>query len=185
MEMATMSKTPSRKGAAPMSDADVIQFAEMLSKFQYIPADEQQLQAFPSKDRSVFLEIHIDLPELNTVRASALMFPAYGTMVLEEYHPWLDHLALVLNNSPRCVLSIDAYTDSIGSIEENQKLSDERALQVKQLLVDRGVQEQRMRTKGWGEQFPITENSTKEGRQRNRRVEFTTYFPVQRKDREN
>lgn len=185
MDMATMPRTPSHGTVAPKSDAEVIRFALMLSKFQIMTADEQVLQSFPSKDKSVFLEVHIDLPELNTVRASALMFPAYGTQVLEEYLPWLDHLALVLNNHPRCVLSIDAYTDSIGSFEENRKLSDERALQVKQHMMDRGVHEQRMRTKGWGEQLPIAENSTKEGRQRNRRVEFTTYFPVQRKGPDN
>ncbi|HNB44104.1 MAG TPA: OmpA family protein, partial [Burkholderiaceae bacterium] len=64
------------------------------------------------------------------------------------------------------------HTDSDGSDAMNQKLSVARAEAVKQYLVGKGVEQNRVYTEGKGEKQPVADNSTKEGKQKNRRVEI-------------
>lgn len=179
-EVAAIPKRTLHSASSEMSDEEVIRFAQTLAKFQTMPTDEHLAAPVPGLDKSLYLQIHINIPELNIVRASALLFPAYGTAIQDEYLPWLEYLAQVLNDHPRAVLHIDAHTDSIGTFDENQVLSDLRALEVKKFLMDKGLEDHRLKAKGWGELHPVADNSTKEGRQRNRRVELSTYFPLKR-----
>lgn len=72
---------------------------------------------------------------------------------------------------------IEGHTDSTGSDAHNQKLSEERAAAVKQLLLSRGVQEAQVTAMGMGEGRPIADNSTPEGRAKNRRVELHIDVP--------
>jgi OOP family OmpA-OmpF porin len=72
-------------------------------------------------------------------------------------------------------LKLDGYTDNIGSDAVNQKLSKDRADAVKAYLVSKGVESRKIETAGHGSKFPISSNSTEEGRQQNRRVEFSLY----------
>ena len=64
------------------------------------------------------------------------------------------------------------HTDSIGSNAYNQKLSMRRASSVKQYLVSKGIEANRIYTEGKGETQPVADNKTKEGRAKNRRVEI-------------
>jgi OOP family OmpA-OmpF porin len=64
------------------------------------------------------------------------------------------------------------HTDSIGTDEYNQKLSVRRAESVKAYLVSKGVEQNRVYTEGKGKKQPVATNKTKEGRQKNRRVEI-------------
>ena len=64
------------------------------------------------------------------------------------------------------------HTDSIGTVEYNQKLSVRRAEAVKAYLVSKGIEKNRVYTEGKGEKQPIADNKTKEGRAKNRRVEI-------------
>ena len=77
-----------------------------------------------------------------------------------------------LNNNPDIVVEIHGYTDSIGSDAKNRKLSKARSDAVKKYLVNKGITSGRIEAKGYGEANPIAPNSTKEGRQKNRRIEF-------------
>ena len=64
------------------------------------------------------------------------------------------------------------HTDSIGADAYNQKLSVRRAESVKAYLVSKGVEPNRIYTEGKGEKQPVASNKTKDGRQKNRRVEI-------------
>ena len=64
------------------------------------------------------------------------------------------------------------HTDSIGTVEYNQKLSVRRAEAVKAYLVSKGIEKNRVYTEGKGEKQPVADNKTKEGRAKNRRVEI-------------
>jgi len=70
-------------------------------------------------------------------------------------------------------VEISGHTDSDGSNKKNQTLSEGRAESVKAWLVSKGVDANRISTKGYGEDKPISDNKTKEGKQKNRRIEFT------------
>jgi outer membrane protein OmpA-like peptidoglycan-associated protein len=85
----------------------------------------------------------------------------------------IDRVARVLVQYPQTDIQIAGHTDSSGSEEYNQGLSERRAMGVQNALVNQGVSPMRMRTLGFGETQPIADNSTPVGRQLNRRVVIT------------
>lgn len=84
----------------------------------------------------------------------------------------LEALAALMQNSPERPIAIEGFTDATGSPEANRRLSEARAVAVKQALVQRGVDAARIQTRGQGPAFPIASNETEIGRQLNRRVEI-------------
>jgi outer membrane protein OmpA-like peptidoglycan-associated protein len=83
----------------------------------------------------------------------------------------LDRLSDFLAEYPDRTASIEGFTDSMGSEDFNQKLSERRADAVKRYLVGRGVQPARLTSSGRGENAPVADNESAAGRQLNRRVE--------------
>jgi outer membrane protein OmpA-like peptidoglycan-associated protein len=83
----------------------------------------------------------------------------------------LQRVARVLRDYPETNIQIAGYTDSTGSEEYNQKLSERRAEAVRNALVGMGVNASRLTVIGYGESRPIASNATESGRQQNRRVE--------------
>jgi OmpA-OmpF porin, OOP family len=84
----------------------------------------------------------------------------------------LDDVAQAMKDNPKIKVEVQGHTDSVGNDDYNLKLSQSRAESVKAYLVKKGVDEGRMVPKGYGENVPIADNRTKEGRDQNRRVEF-------------
>ena len=78
-----------------------------------------------------------------------------------------------LKQYPKRKVLVEGYTDSKGSASHNQKLSERRADAVRTALVDNGIDEDRITTRGYGKAFPVAENDTPSNRQMNRRVEIT------------
>jgi len=83
----------------------------------------------------------------------------------------LDRLTNFMNEYPKRTAAIEGYTDSMGSEEMNQALSERRAAAVKNYLVGQGVVSSRLTSRGRGENSPIADNESAAGRQQNRRVE--------------
>jgi len=83
----------------------------------------------------------------------------------------IDQLSQFMNKYPTRKIVIEGHTDSRGSSEYNLTLSKRRADAVKKALVEKGVDESRIATKGYGETSPVASNKTAAGRQQNRRVE--------------
>lgn len=84
----------------------------------------------------------------------------------------LDRLYKLLDDNSEMRIQINGHTDNVGGDEENQKLSEARAKAVYNYLLEKGVEEERLKYKGFGETQPIADNETAEGRQQNRRTEF-------------
>jgi outer membrane protein OmpA-like peptidoglycan-associated protein len=85
----------------------------------------------------------------------------------------LDQVATVLKRNPQITkVRVEGHTDSRGSAEYNLELSKRRAQAVKEYLVDAGIGADRLVSEGYGETQPIETNTTAQGRERNRRVEF-------------
>jgi outer membrane protein OmpA-like peptidoglycan-associated protein len=84
----------------------------------------------------------------------------------------IDQLAATLSRYPDTDVIIKGYTDGAGSETSNQTLSEQRADAVRRYLIGKGVSPARMTSVGFGESMPLATNSTPEGRQQNRRVEF-------------
>ncbi|WP_240990815.1 OmpA family protein [Psychrobacter sp. TB47] len=85
---------------------------------------------------------------------------------------FLDRAAKIMTDVPDMNLMIIGYTDSQASDAYNLKLSRDRAESVKEYLVSQGIDASKLSTKGMGETDPIADNSTEQGRFRNRRIEF-------------
>ncbi|MFT3705136.1 MAG: OmpA family protein [Agriterribacter sp.] len=89
----------------------------------------------------------------------------------------LDKLYQTLTKSQTMKIEIRAHTDSVGSDSYNLSLSDKRAGSVANYLLSRGISVSHVTYKGFGERMPVASNSTEEGRQINRRVEFLVINP--------
>jgi OOP family OmpA-OmpF porin len=88
-----------------------------------------------------------------------------------KYHRHLKEVAEFLKKYPDTVAVIEGHTDNAGPDEYNLVLSQKRANSVRKYLIDKfGIPHWRLDSKGYGESRPIADNSTKKGRQRNRRV---------------
>ena len=78
----------------------------------------------------------------------------------------------IMETFPEATFEIIGHTDNIGNKDKNMTLSADRANAVKNFLVEKGITESRMTTKGMGDTKPVASNKTPEGRAQNRRIEF-------------
>jgi outer membrane protein OmpA-like peptidoglycan-associated protein len=85
----------------------------------------------------------------------------------------LEKIVQFLSENPQIRVEISGHTDNTGNSQYNQQLSEKRAKSVYSYLIEKGIQPQRLFSKGFGSTKPITANDTEEGRQQNRRIEFT------------
>jgi OOP family OmpA-OmpF porin len=104
--------------------------------------------------------------------AADVLFDFDKSVLKPEGKAKLDDLANKVRAINLEVVIAIGHTDSIGSDAYNQKLSVRRAESVKAYLVSKGVEPNRIYTEGKGEKQPVASNKTKEGRQKNRRVEI-------------
>lgn len=100
-----------------------------------------------------------------------LTFETGKAIIKDSSFPYLDELVSVLKKAPTWQLQIQGHTDNQGSEKINLALSQKRADAVKTYLVKSGVVNPII-TEGFGESKPIADNTTPEGREKNRRVEF-------------
>jgi outer membrane protein OmpA-like peptidoglycan-associated protein len=91
----------------------------------------------------------------------------------------LDRITKFMSEYPKRTAAIEGFTDSMGSDDMNQSLSERRANAVKNYLVGQGVSSNRLSASGRGENSPIADNDTAAGRQQNRRVEVVINQPTE------
>ena len=92
--------------------------------------------------------------------------------IQKQYFKDLENLVILLREQINIKIEIAGHTDSIGDNKTNIILSNNRAKSIKSYLVKNGILESRIKCVGYGEKQPITNNSTKEGREKNRRIEI-------------
>jgi OOP family OmpA-OmpF porin len=120
----------------------------------------------PKPPRVVLTESSIKISE-------KVQFKLGSAELLSDSFGLLDEVAVVMrDNSQIERVQIEGHTDSTGSAKINKKLSKERAESVRTYLVKKGIEEKRLVAVGFGPDKPIAENTTPEGQEANRRVEF-------------
>jgi len=107
------------------------------------------------------------------VKIENLFFATNKTYILPQSEQAMSDLANFLLENQTVKIHIVGHTDAVGTDEANQILSEGRANSVRNDLIKRGVAAERMTAEGKGEKEPVADNDTDEGRQLNRRVEFT------------
>lgn len=103
---------------------------------------------------------------------SGVFFDHDSTRIKSKFDPLFANAVEVLRLNPGLTVEIQGHTDSTGPEAYNQKLSERRAMAVKQELVNQGIDGSRLTTVGYGESRPIADNNTAEGRAQNRRVVY-------------
>ena len=103
------------------------------------------------------------------------------SVVKKEYHEEIGNLAAVMKKYPDLKITLEGHTDNVGGAKYNQKLSERRVLAVKKYLVEKfGIEASRLGAIGYGLKMPVASNATKEGRQKNRRVEAAAEYMIKK-----
>ncbi|HGO5822986.1 TPA: OmpA family protein [Mannheimia haemolytica] len=100
-----------------------------------------------------------------------IMFATASSDISPRYFRRLNALAQYIVENKRTG-EIAGYTDNVGDAAANQKLSEERANAVRNYLIKQGVPAESLTAIGYGQENPVADNSTEEGRTKNRRIEF-------------
>ena len=103
---------------------------------------------------------------------SGILFDVDKDQVKSSARGQVGKAAEVLVKYPDTYITVEGHTDSSGSADHNQKLSERRASGVRDLLASGGVAASRLAVRGYGETDPVADNATPEGRQSNRRVQL-------------
>lgn len=99
-----------------------------------------------------------------------LLFDTNSATLQPSSQEQLKNVAEILKAYPKTKVKIGGYTDNTGDPAANKKLSDQRAANVKKELVGLGISADRLRSEGFGQENAVADNSTEEGRQKNRRI---------------
>ncbi len=102
-----------------------------------------------------------------------ITFATNSAEINSSFYPVLDSVALVLKEFDDSNVDVAGFTDSIGSFELNQKLSENRASSVTTQLISQGINQSRIAARGLGERYPVASNDIEAGRSQNRRVEIS------------
>ncbi len=113
-----------------------------------------------------------DGDNLILVMPGNVTFDTNSSQVRPQFEDVLESVALVVEEFDKTLLEVTGHTDSTGSDSYNMQLSEQRANAVANHLRRHDVSADRILTQGYGENRPIANNSTPEGRQQNRRVEI-------------
>ena len=124
-------------------------------------------------------KLEAQIAELNATKSERGLVITLGDVLFDTNkselrsgaHFTIDKLAAFLAEYPTRKALIEGFTDSTGTVDYNQRLSERRAEAVRNAIAARGVDSSRLMTRGYGVAFPVASNETAEGRQRNRRVE--------------
>ncbi len=150
---------------------------EMNRKFEILITKEGYF------NKSIKLEVNSAEPISRTVELSALgvgksivlddlLFKTGKAELDERSYRLLDQLVEFMNQNPTLKIEIGGHTDNVGSNSSNQRLSEARAQSAVDYIVAKGISRVRLKAKGYGEDTPIADNDTDNGRAKNRRVEL-------------
>ena len=99
-----------------------------------------------------------------------LRFDTGSATLRPESEEQLRNIAAILTAYPSAKVKVGGYTDNVGDPANNLQLSQDRAYNVRNDLIGMGVAADRIEAAGYGDQFPVADNATEEGRARNRRI---------------
>lgn len=98
-------------------------------------------------------------------------FDTNQATIKPESKPIVDQIAALLQDNPSLKVSIEGHTDNTGTPQSNKTLSQKRAEAVVSAMVQHSIDANRLSAVGWGQEKPVADNRTEEGRAKNRRVE--------------
>ena len=132
--------------------------------------DLRHVENYKEIKRDLFLS---PIEKEETILLKNVNFYATQARLLPESYPELKRLAKLMQSNPNMIIELHGHTETtVGYEEQLMALSKRRIKSVKAYLVNKGISEDRIKEKAFGGNLPIADNTTKEGRKANRRVEF-------------
>ncbi|HCM47875.1 MAG TPA: hypothetical protein DIS98_10370 [Colwellia sp.] len=136
----------------------------------YMDSQEAKLR---KQLRDSGVSIQRDGDKINLIMPGNITFASNSADINSNFTGVLNSVALVIEEFNKTLVVVAGHTDSSGSNQYNQKLSENRASSVAQYLRGQKVMNERLEIVGFGEAQPIANNQTAQGREINRRVEIT------------
>ena len=109
---------------------------------------------------------------LQLIMPGNITFATDSDRLNRHFIPVLDSVAVILKEFKDTNIDVAGFTDSTGSAQYNQELSERRAASVANYLISAGVGHSRIQSRGFGERYPVASNNSAAGREQNRRVEI-------------
>lgn len=146
------------------------QFAHVCKKVDLCPEQAESMNGYKDEDGC---PDEVPVPPKKVFILEGVNFESGKASITTDSYVSLMKVVDIMEAFPETTFEIVGHTDNVGRPEKNKQLSADRAESVKNFLVEKGVSESRMVTRGVGDSEPIAANTTAEGRAKNRRIEFT------------
>jgi OmpA-OmpF porin, OOP family len=130
---------------------------------------EQEMKQEVTADASSLKD---ELDKSGHVAVYGILFDTGKATIQPSSEDTLKQIARLMQDNADLKLRIEGHTDNVGSAASNQALSEKRAQSVKAWLVSNGIAAGRLTAKGFGDTKPVADNTTGDGRSKNRRVEL-------------
>ena len=156
----------------PALDSSSIKRKEVRLKSEQKPNSKQINIVKKATKKSTFISLLEEGKEGDKIEIRKLLFVQSKAFLKAESYKVLDELAVYMKDNPRLKIELSGHTDNVGVPELNLELSRDRVSSVKEYLVAKDILPVRIKEIGYGGDYPISSNSTEEGRQHNRRVEI-------------
>ena len=152
-----------KKGLVYTIEAEYKGFIGSITKIDLLQVDSE----------AITITIKLQPASVGTVvNLNSVLFRQSTSILLDESFDELDMVVGFLKTNPNIRIELAGHTDNRGDRSLNIKLSTERVKKVKNYLVSKGIDPQRIQGKGYGGAKPLADNRTEDGRRLNRRVEF-------------
>lgn len=125
----------------------------------------------PASQEAYVLTYKITITPPRSFTLDNVFFDTGKATLRQESYKELNELAEYMNLKNTLVIEIAGHTDNVGNAESNLALSENRAMAVRDYLLKKGIKPERIQAKGYGDTQPVSDNTTTEGRQKNRRTE--------------
>jgi outer membrane protein OmpA-like peptidoglycan-associated protein len=99
-------------------------------------------------------------------------FDTGKSVIRDESRPIIEQIVQMMKSNPDLKIGVEGHTDNVGTPASNKTLSEARAKSVVSAIVGQGISPDRLSPAGYGQDKPIADNNTEEGRAKNRRVEL-------------
>jgi len=152
------------------TDSSVIKISNYLKELEKLDSINNIVPE-PIIEEVVVIETPVVVPEVpKPTLSNTVLFPSNSSNFKVAS---LDALVKAMKEDPKLTIALDGYTDATASSEYNFGLSKRRATAVKNYLISKGIAASRITSNAHGEENPVAENTTPEGKAQNRRVSIS------------
>ncbi len=144
------------------------------SASKYFPVYELVSLSKETTPVRIYKDLYLSPLEVgSSVKLNNVFFETGKAALKEESFMELDKVVSFLNEYPEVKIEIGGHTDNVGKPDKNLTLSDQRAAAVANYILSKGISDDRISSKGYGQTKPVAPNTTNANKAKNRRVEFT------------